>query len=191
MHLPWRQGRDGKTEEVRAMEINSIHFLLSLTDREMKKNITEENYEASKIYLETLQGLCAMLPDREKEKVPESIKATLTDTGLKRWLKMERDEVRKMNVVEAAKFLPEGKTHIIEPLTNKELAIWVETLFLKESKCDCKGEKETAEQILLRKEIAYQVIQRLTENEEVKENLIRSEKDWRRYLQIERQDYHK
>lgn len=155
---------------------------------------------------EIVHELKRIQKEYKKENTPEGVIMTATEETLRKIVRAGQDYLRKalennpsiadsvcrkMNVVEAAKFLPEGKTHIIEPLTNKELAIWVETLFLKESKCDCKGEKETAEQILLRKEIAYQVIQRLTENEEVKENLIRSEKDWRRYLQIERQDYHK
>lgn len=70
------------------MEVESINLLISLTDREMKKNVKKENYETSKIYLETLQGLYEMLPDSEKEKLPKSITATLTDKGLRMWLGM-------------------------------------------------------------------------------------------------------
>ena len=66
-----------------------INFLIALTDREMKKYV--KHYEPDNIYLKALQELYEMLPDEEKEKVPESITATMTEKGLMEWLNRGKD----------------------------------------------------------------------------------------------------
>lgn len=66
------------------MDTEIINFLIALTDMQMKLYLKE--YEPNNLYQRTLRTLYDMLPDEEKKKVPESIRATITEKGLKEWL---------------------------------------------------------------------------------------------------------
>lgn len=88
-----------------------------------------------------------------------------------------------MTSVEAAKYLPEGQAHIIRRLTDEELAIYVDAMFFKESKASYDDARSEAEYILFKKEVAYQVIQRLTAGKGV-QGIIATEADWKRYFQL-------
>lgn len=82
-----------------------INFLIALTDMQMKLYLKE--YEPNNLYQRTLRTLYDMLPDEKKKKVPESIRATITEKGLKEWLnrgKAQTKESEENMVYEDKKF---------------------------------------------------------------------------------------
>ena len=79
------------------------------------------------------------------------------------------------------KELPEGRTHLMDKLGKRDLARYVDTLFIKHS-CYPVGDNRF---VLYQLEVAYQVIQFLLEDEdEYVPGVIQNEDDWRWFFQL-------
>lgn len=100
---------------------------------------------------------------------------------------MESKEIEMMK-----QYLPEGETHITkEQFTDERMAKLVNMLFLTEtykSYYEKLTEKEKANLYWFKKEVAYQVIQRLIGNNGKIPTVIQTEADWNRYFMFDDQE---
>lgn len=93
--------------------------------------------------------------------------------------------MKQSELEELKKYIPEGETHYIkEQFSDERLAMFVSMFFLEETDKAYKDldEKAKAEIFWGKKEVAYQVIQRLIGNKKSMLGIIQTEDDWNRFF---------